>query len=1431
MLYLALHFCLVNVSAAKEVTIIVKFRSKNEMFSFIEQPKTTSISKITPFVYNNYNSPKNSKLSNNAQYEELEKYAKVSIDEKLVTQKLSEFGSEKSVEFAYRMRSFRINEVFPSNDSLSARQWNLFRIGMERAWKISVGDGIKVGIIDTGIDFNHEDLKSNMWINNEEDINKNGTFEPWFNDEVRNGVKGDFDGIDNDGNGLPDDVIGYDFVDQSFFNVGDASIRDPLPIDEQGHGTQCAGIIAATSNNGKGGTGIAPKSKLVSLRAFDASGNGEEDDIAAAILYAALNGIHVLSMSFGDIVESPLVRDAVRFAHESGTVLCSSSGNDNQQMTRLLRRFPASYGEVIAVGAITDRNIAASFSSYGSYLGLSAPGVGIITTKPNNQYNYSFQGTSAAAPHVAAVAALLLSANPSLTSEDIRGILLSTCDDAGTQGWDERYGAGILNAASALENANKTRYIIESPKQGQVFNRSKTQTITISGSTLVPLFQYSELFYTVGDANEKTQWTQIGQRKNERIMSSTIGSLEIGTLKDTSYTIRLVIYLTNGNTLERRNRIDIVSSNSPLLFRTVHFSPIWYNKNRRVMCSIVSSKRCRTSVHLIRKSDNITVGIFEDNRKYTRNHSLILDYPFDIKQNYFTRVFAIIDDVDTVTRQNDLLFNDDRVFRSDNLTESGLTLPISYLSPEINNFYSDKPCIAVINSEQTKFGDLQIIEYDGDKLNVKESTNDTWIPQGFGDSNGDGIQELLCYRRDASLYSSRSFQKTDNNTTFSNAVFSSEVLNIRKDRREFSAAAFFDIDKDGKEEIFGFRDTVLSIVKFDGSIYREIALLPNISPRGGDGGENSHERPNCIVEDIDNDGKLEIIFADSDADIMIYEYNNNTYTLEQTIFHEGEGGTEFLQTGDIDGDGKKELVFGYYNYQSSDSRGEFEPSVWNYHIITSDSPNSYIESDPEVFYGVRIGTEYERGFRIADIDNLKGDELLFSMFPRVYIMKWDTEKKRLHPFWYSDTTFTKTFIIGDIKKNKETLIGITNFNNVTFYKVSNELPSGPEIIEARPLNEDTPFIRWKEFDTGITYKIDGYLFPFPNQPDNTPDISVTTNELETNDILLNTDTPYKFFITALKNNVPVSKPSETPIIYLHKRTKPLSISVVNDRTLRIKFDGYLPDNVLPTSVFAVSERENSEKVVLPITVLHADDSNAIITFVNPFDFIEARITIESFTDRYFLLSERAVFDFETLQSRHFDSLYLSSIKVVNSTTLNLLYSKNFDEQDASTIANYTLEPFGIIQTISVDNKSSVTISLDGREPLIPIGKNYTLRVSNVKDISGQMMTRGAGSVIGFTLAANNTDNAFVFPSPVRLSEKTPVFFGNLPPRATITILTLEGKELNRLQETDGNGGVEWNGKTSDNSDMSTGVYLFKVTQTDENGVIISSSLKKFSITR
>ena len=267
-------------------------------------------------------------------------------------------GGMPEVEGIYPNHTYHINAEEP-NDSLFGEQWGFLRIGGLEAWDITRGEStVLIGVIDTGIEWEHDDLRDALWINPAEDRNGNGRFEPWSFGESREGVFGDLDGVDQDGNGYPDDVIGFDMVDQNIPNFGDWNGRDGVPFDEQGHGTNVAGVIGAVPNNRIGIAGIAPDCRLVTIRAFDATGDGQDDDIAAAIVYAAAIGVDVLNMSFGDTYRSPLLADAVRFARERGVVMVSSSGNDGVPDPH----YPSGFDEVISVGATTDRDLL-SFSA------------------------------------------------------------------------------------------------------------------------------------------------------------------------------------------------------------------------------------------------------------------------------------------------------------------------------------------------------------------------------------------------------------------------------------------------------------------------------------------------------------------------------------------------------------------------------------------------------------------------------------------------------------------------------------------------------------------------------------------------------------------------------------------------------------------------------------------------------------------------------------------------------------------------------------------------------------------------------------------------------------------------------------------------------------------------------------------------------------
>lgn len=393
-----------------------------------------------------------------------------------------------AVEVAQINQVYRLHQL--PNDPRISEQWLIQKIQLDRAWQKTTGDtSVLIAIIDTGIDYNHEDLAANIWINWAEDATGDGRIDP-----------SDFNGIDDDNNGFVDDIQGWDFTDAPHFpDGGDFQERDNDPRDENGHGTNVAGVVGAVASNGLGIAGVAPNCRLLNLRAGTSQGLLEEDDVASAIIYAVDNGARIINMSFGDVATSQMLRDVCQFAYRSGVVLIASAGNSQSAAVH----YPSGFLETIAVGATTAEDYLAGFSNYGATIDLVAPGVSLLTTAMGHQYK-TFSGTSAAAPVVAGVAGLMLSLRPNLTNQDVRNILVSSADDLGEPNWDQYYAAGRLNAARALEIGYESQATITSPRLDDGIAESP---VIIRGTASGALLQGYELSYGF-DVNP-TDWSPI----------------------------------------------------------------------------------------------------------------------------------------------------------------------------------------------------------------------------------------------------------------------------------------------------------------------------------------------------------------------------------------------------------------------------------------------------------------------------------------------------------------------------------------------------------------------------------------------------------------------------------------------------------------------------------------------------------------------------------------------------------------------------------------------------------------------------------------------------------------------------------------------------------------------------------------------------------
>lgn len=330
---------------------------------------------------------------------------------------LEQIAEDPNVEWAQPNYIRRIS-VTPNDPSLPI-QWGITKVQAKLAWDISQGDANTIiAVIDTGVDYDHLDLANNIW-HNPGEIPENG--------------------IDDDGNGYIDDHIGWDFVSRTSGGASgeDMAPSDNDPMDFQGHGTHCSGIASAVTNNKTGVAGMGWSCQIMALRAgyktTTGGGSLADSDTSEALRYAADNNAHIISMSWGDSGSSPTLNAAINYAYNAGCILVAAAGNDDSDADH----YPASYANVIAVGASDENDNQATSttwgSNYGSWVDIAAPGKSIYNTSYNSAVGNStyvyMSGTSMATPLVAGVVGLILSLQPGLSPEDVRDRLVDTGDD------------------------------------------------------------------------------------------------------------------------------------------------------------------------------------------------------------------------------------------------------------------------------------------------------------------------------------------------------------------------------------------------------------------------------------------------------------------------------------------------------------------------------------------------------------------------------------------------------------------------------------------------------------------------------------------------------------------------------------------------------------------------------------------------------------------------------------------------------------------------------------------------------------------------------------------------------------------------------------------------------------------------------------------
>lgn len=319
-------------------------------------------------------------------------------------------------------------------------------INAPEAWDVTTGKEVIVAVIDTGVDYNHDDLRANMWTNPGE-------------------IPGN--GLDDDSNGFVDDVHGFDFT-----------TNNGSPMDDMGHGTHVAGIIGAVGNNGVGAVGVNWSARIMALRFMDVQGFGATSNAIRALNYAVAMGARVSNASWGGGAFSQAMYDTLAAANQAGHIFVTAAGNESQDLD-VVPHYPSGYDlpNVIGVAGSNAKDEYALFSNFGATsIDLAAPGDRIESTFKGNTYQ-TLTGTSMSSPYVAGAVSLLLSVAPDLPVGRIRSAILDTVDVLPTL-LGRVATSGRLNVQKALQSLTASMSI--SPQTVRL-SINKTQQFNVSG--------------------------------------------------------------------------------------------------------------------------------------------------------------------------------------------------------------------------------------------------------------------------------------------------------------------------------------------------------------------------------------------------------------------------------------------------------------------------------------------------------------------------------------------------------------------------------------------------------------------------------------------------------------------------------------------------------------------------------------------------------------------------------------------------------------------------------------------------------------------------------------------------------------------------------------------------------------------------------------
>jgi len=1310
-----------------------------------------------------------------------------------------------SVNAGSNSSSVRTDPVLRDDNILADSLDHLSVIQALDAWSVTTGTtNVNIGIVDTGVFLDHPDLVDQFWINEAEDINDNGEFDQYPADEG-----GDLNGIDDDGNGYVDDVIGYDFIDRpDAIPAGEFTDRDPIPsADSLGgfswHGTAVSGVATAAPGNPQEGiAGVAPDTRLVALRTFGRDGRGRSDDIASAIVYGAENDLDVLNLSFGRERAVPLIEDAIEYANAQGTLVVGSAGN---QLTDD-PHYPSDYPDVLSVVWLGEDGELPRInrSQFGIGVDLGAPGTNVYTIDfPADKVRTggdlsradlyrSPNGSSFSAPQVAGAAALLRSFDPSLSPASIRSILTATAKDIENANWDHKTGAGLLNVRQALSRAYPARTEITRPAHNQ--GVTGESPVPVVGTAVDPAFKHYALYYAEGtkDLDQRSNpWVQIRGRRSTQVLRDTLGVWNVTGLEEGEYTLRLVTTLQDGRTVEDRRRLRI--DNSPPEFDLKFLGTGRVEGENGIVADVKTDdvSELRLQVQL----GNRTETVFSEYQARRQG----LTWADDRGTGGSASVQLAATNTSGLTTTLDTTLQIPTSKENTGLLRRTTTsLPRGRLLSETVDFDSDGLKEVLLN--QFKEGGvtdtLRSFEWAGSGLAPKDTfVIGPFLPKDVGDTNGDGLLELLLQVRGATLL----FEQPNQSAFPADLIFAdtSRISNAPGDT--LNGTRLTDLDTDGRGEILGSFQRQWKVLERKNSGFEEISRLDNPTASGPDTSlGNVFDFQEAATGDFDADGRRNVLVGDRDGDLIVYEATGDDQIESSWTFETDRmnAGTRFV-AGDFSGTGRTDFV-------TMAARLE-EPEISYYSVWRRSGDDEY-----ERAFRLPIpGTYTDLGsLAAADVDDDGRPEVIIGHPPSLIIL--DRSPNGDWQVLYEDrnsSLLSRSLLAADVSgSGQPSVFAGTNEGMLVRYVVNEAAltVAPPKWVEARPTGASLTRLAWRapQVDSVTVYggPLREDLDPLRTTTDSSVSIAGTASR--------------RYALGAWKNG------SQSPLSN-RRRARPhppatvASVSYPQPPAVQLQFTEPLISSIRPGQ-FQFGPDSTSPKRLVRVrngngVVLHFEEAVAGRT---------GQMAWSEVTDTSGLTvgQTTANVSFPAVEKR---SLFIEEATILSEQRVRLSFSAPLDPEAAQERSRYKLKPRGRVASAELTGDSSKTVTLSVENLVIgATGTESSLTVKDMVSADGNRLSEEGGTV-RLTRPADDLSNVYAYPNPHQArTHGQELTIAGLPSEATIRIYSPSGRLVRVLSvQSNRDGGRQWDLRDRRGERVPSGVYLIRVNAPEQAPVL------------